>query len=86
MINRGNGNSKYQFNYALVKDIFFPFVAENHCNVIYSDDPNYNYSQILDSFKDNRTLKWIENVLGNDSLSKTELYTSFPIFINHLKE
>jgi hypothetical protein len=38
------------------------------------------YEKIIKSFKNPKTKKFIEIFLGNNSLSKTELETIFPIY------
>jgi hypothetical protein len=84
VVNRGNGNSNYKLNYAVVKR--GPFLIENHLNEIYSprkmktDDLLKIYEKIIKSFEDPRTKQFIETFLGNNSLSKTELETIFPIY------
>jgi len=84
VVNRGNGNSTYKLNYALIEK--GPFVIENHLNEIYSpkqiekDDLLNIYNKIMVSFKNPKTEKFIELFLGNNGLSKTELETIFPIY------
>jgi hypothetical protein len=86
VVNRGNGNSAYKLNYALIEK--GPFLIENHLNEIYS--PNYMekkklielYSKVMNSFKNPKTKKFIELFLGNNGLSKTELETIFPIYLH----
>lgn len=87
VVNRGNGNSAYKLNYALVNRPGNPYLAENHLNVIYSKTitdtatllPLFN--KVIDSFKDKRTAEFIKTFLGNNGLSKTELETIFPIYV-----
>lgn len=84
VVNRGNGNSAYKLNYVLVKDI--PFLVENHLNEIYSPKQMSEekllglYNKIINSLNNPKTTKFIELFLGNNSLSKTELETIFPIY------
>lgn len=84
VVNRGNGNSAYKLNYALIKE--GPFLVENHLNEIYSPNKISEvkllnlYNQIMNSFNNPKTKKFIELFLGNNSLSKTELETIFPIY------
>lgn len=79
LVERGYGNS-YKFNAILVdlKD----FYAENHINVIYpkTADGVKNLSRVLESFRDERSLKFVRWFLGNGSISATELETIIPIF------
>ena len=84
VVNRGNGNSAYKLNYALIEK--GPFLIENHLNEIYSPKKIEKkqlldiYSKIINSFKNPKTKKFIELFLGNNGLSKTELETIFPIY------
>ena len=84
VVNRGNGNSDYKLNYAIIKS--GPFLIENHLNEIYSpkkmkhNDLLELYEKIIKSFENPKTKKFIEIFLGNNSLSKTELETIFPIY------
>jgi hypothetical protein len=84
VVNRGNGNSAYKLNYALIEK--GPFVIENHLNEIYSPKKMEKtkllqiYDKIINSFKNPKTKKFIELFLGNNGLSKTELETIFPIY------
>lgn len=85
-VNRGNGNSAYKLNYALI-NTKMPFLCENHLNVIYSkeikDKTNLLqlYDNVIKSFKNPKTLIFINLFCGNNALSKTELHTIFPIYI-----
>jgi adenine-specific DNA-methyltransferase len=80
LVERGYGNI-FHFNYLLVtlKD----FYAENHLNVIYpkSPDSEKNLEKVLQSFQDERCLKFVECFLGNGSFSATELETILPILV-----
>ena len=84
VVNRGNGNSDYKLNYAVIRK--GPFLVENHLNEIYSpkkmkpDELIKIYEKIIKSFENPKTKKFIEIFLGNNSLSKTELETIFPIY------
>jgi len=84
VVNRGNGNSAYKLNYAVIKQ--GPFLIENHLNEIYSPKKIKKtkllelYDKIIASFENPKTQKFIELFLGNNGLSKTELETIFPIY------
>jgi len=84
VVNRGNGNSAYKLNYAIVETK--NYLIENHLNEIYSPKKIDKkelitiYSKIIDSFKNPKTQEFIELFLGNNGLSKTELETIFPIY------
>ena len=89
VVNRGNGNSKYKLNYAIIPSHFPPYVAENHLNVIdtvKADMPNNEkmeiFNKIVKSFQNPRTIQFIDMFLGNNGLSKTELETIFPIYLD----
>ena len=83
IVNRGNGNSAYKLNYALIPDDFPFYIVENHLNVIDTllDDKMEIFAKIIRSFNDPRTSKFIDMFLGNNGLSKTELETIFPIYL-----
>jgi adenine-specific DNA-methyltransferase len=85
VVNRGNGNSTYKLSYAVI--IRGPYLIENHLNEIYSskkmkkDELLQIYNKVTESFKNPKTQQFIELFLGNNSLSKTELESIFPIYI-----
>lgn len=81
LVSRGYGNS-YRFNYVLVEEL--EFYGENHINVIYpvTEDAKKNIRQIVKSFEDPRTTKFIQYFVGNGALSKTELETVLPIYLD----
>ena len=89
VVNRGNGNSAYKLNYALVSPniVGGPYLVENHLNVIYSpvERPaevlTALYTQIMASFKNPRSQQFIDMFCGNNALSKTELEKVFPIYL-----
>lgn len=84
VVNRGNGNSAYKLNYAIITQ--GPYLIENHLNEIYSPKKMEKkelleiYNKIINSFKNPKTQQFIEQFLGNNGLSKTELETIFPIY------
>ena len=84
VVNRGNGNSAYKLNYAIITK--GPYLIENHLNEIYSPSQIEKnallelYNKITNSFKNPKTQRFIEMFLGNNGLSKTELETIFPIY------
>lgn len=86
VVNRGNGNSAYKLNYALVSNIG-PYLIENHLNEIYSskkikkEDLINLFNKIIQSFENPKTQIFIDLFLGNNGLSKTELETIFPIYL-----
>ena len=86
VVNRGNGNSAYKLNYALVSTIG-PYLIENHLNEIYSpkkmkkEDLISLFNKIIQSFENPKTQLFINLFLGNNGLSKTELETIFPIYL-----
>jgi hypothetical protein len=85
VVNRGNGNSAYKLNYALITQ--GPYLIENHLNEIYSPKKITHeelldvYSKIITSFNNPKTQQFIKLFLGNNGLSKTELETIFPIYV-----
>jgi hypothetical protein len=85
VVNRGNGNSAYKLNYALVNG-WQKYLVENHLNVIYSpsisgNELNELFNKIINSFENPKTQQFIHSFLGNNGLSKTELETVFPIYL-----
>ena len=84
VVNRGNGNSAYKLQYALIKT--GPYLIENHLNEIYSPKKMEKnemlkiYNKIINSFQNPKTQEFIKIFLGNNGLSKTELETIFPIY------
>lgn len=86
VVNRGNGNSAYKLNYALVSNIG-PYLIENHLNEIYStkkikkEELINLFNKIIQSFENPKTQIFIDLFLGNNGLSKTELETIFPIYL-----
>lgn len=86
VVNRGNGNSKYKLQYALIGGGGeLTYLVENHLNEIYYEDGVANGSELLasvvQSFKNPKTQLFIDFYLGNNGLSKTELETIFPIYL-----
>jgi tRNA1(Val) A37 N6-methylase TrmN6 len=82
VVNRGNGNSKYILNGTIINE--HNVTIENHLNIIYNvsnQDPMI-LEKIIKSFNDKRSQQFIEMYCGNNSLSKTELETIFPIYID----
>lgn len=79
LVERGYGNS-LKFNSVLVN--IQNFYAENHINVVYPKTPeaSVNLSKVIQSFKDERTLKFIKWFIGNGSVSASDLETIVPIF------
>jgi hypothetical protein len=84
VVNRGNGNSAYKLNYAVITT--GPYLIENHLNEIYSPNQLEKkdllelYHKIINSFKNPKTQHFIDQFLGNNGLSKTELESVFPIY------
>lgn len=84
VVNRGNGNSMYKLNYAIIDK--GPFLIENHLNEIYYSKKIERkklveiYNKIIYSFNNKKTQEFIDLFLGNNGLSKTELETIFPIY------
>jgi hypothetical protein len=85
VVNRGNGNSSYKLNYALIT--IGPYLIENHLNEIYPvkkekrQDLIALFNKITQSFENPKTQLFIDLFLGNNGLSKTELETIFPIYL-----
>jgi hypothetical protein len=87
VVNRGNGNSNYNFKYAVIDDFKQPYLVENHLNMIYNESGMEKtelislYKQIIKSFEHEKTKEFIQLFFGNNGLSKTELETILPIYL-----
>lgn len=91
--NRGNGNSKYVFNYAYIDEEIFTQLnikssgvcVENHLNIIYydgtiTDEIRTKMKHICEKLGNtDHTKKWSSLFLGNNGCSKSELESLFPI-------
>ena len=80
LTDRGFGN-KFKMNAVYVNNLR-GFYAENHINVIYPKTPEsaVNLTRVIESFKDERTAKFVSLFIGNGSISATDLETIIPIF------
>ena len=87
VVNRGNGNSNYNFKYAVIDDFKQPYLVENHLNMIYNESGMEKtelinlYKKIIKSFEHEKTKEFIQLFFGNNGLSKTELETILPIYL-----
>jgi hypothetical protein len=87
VVNRGNGNSNYNFKYAVIDDFKQPYLVENHLNMIYNESDMEKtqlislYKKIIKSFEHEKTKEFIQLFFGNNGLSKTELETILPIYL-----
>ena len=79
LVERGYGNG---FSFNAVLCTLPKFFAENHLNVIYarSKEAEAELEKVLKSFKDPRSMKFIELFMGNGMLSATELENLMPVF------
>lgn len=79
LVDRGYGNSLH-FN--CVRVDLTEFYAENHVNVISPVKPDgiQNLDRVLQSLNDPRTRLFVKALMGNGSVSATELNTVIPIF------
>jgi len=87
VVNRGNGNTGYNFKYALIDDYTQSYLVENHLNIIYSENKMEKtqliilYKKIIKSFEHEKTKEFIQLFFGNNGMSKTELETILPIYL-----
>lgn len=86
VINRGYGVGDYNFNFCLI-DESKEYLIENHliCIEFRKKDIPYNeliglYQNILKSFNDERTTKFINIYFGNNAINTTELNHILPIY------
>ena len=87
VINRGYGNAKYKFNYALI-NLTHGFQVENHLICVRCNDANKTndeklqlLTQIVNSFDDKRTTDFINLYCNNNALSNNEIINIVPIYL-----
>ena len=87
IINRGNGNSTYKFEYCLI-DIEEEYLIENHLIMIkYNEDITNQdliekYKKIIKSFENSKTKEFIKIFFGNNAINIKELIYLLPIIDN----
>lgn len=87
VINRGNGNSSYKFEYCLI-NIQDEYLIENHliiikCNEdITNEDLIDKYEKIIKSFENPKTKEFIKIFFGNNAINIKELLYLLPIIDN----
>ena len=85
VVNRGYGSGKYNFEYCLINGDF-EYLIENHLICITDtrkrskEDLINIYNNIMVSFEDPRTKKFIELYFGNSAMNTTELKCILPIY------
>jgi len=79
LVNRGHGNASYKFNYVLIEDNR-EFYAENHVNMILGNISALK--KVAKSFEDSRSDEYIKMFVGNGAMSKTEIESVLPIFLD----
>lgn len=79
VINRGYGSGKYNFSFCYINDKT-NFLIENHLIVISGLEDN-KFKQIIESFNDERTKKFIELYFNNSSINVFELKNILPIYL-----
>lgn len=82
LVSRGYGNN-YIFSYTKVNQ-GIKFYGENHINIIYptTEESKKYIDVILRSFEDKRTQNFIKWYIGNGAISKSEMETILPIFLD----
>jgi len=88
VVNRGYGNAKYKFQYAMIS-FNTPFLVENHLICIRCIDPDKKtvedkkklLEKIITSFNNNNTSEFIDLYCENNALSNNELLNIIPIYI-----
>jgi hypothetical protein len=86
VINRGYGNGKYIFNYCLL-NINKEYLIENHLICIkYTENINKDdliklYKKIIESFKNQKTQKFVQFYFGNNAINTKELCEMLPIYL-----
>ena len=87
VINRGNGNSSYKFEYCLI-NIQEEYLIENHLIIIkYNEDITNEdlidkYEKIIKSFENPKTKEFIKIFFGNNAINIKELLYLLPIIDN----
>jgi hypothetical protein len=81
LVSRGYGNL-YKFSYAVIEE-GVAFHGENHINVIYPTtvEAKNHIETVSKSFDNPNTTEFIKYFVGNGALSKTEIETVLPIWI-----
>jgi hypothetical protein len=79
LVDRGYGNAVH-FNSVLVD--LEEFYAENHINVIYpkTEEASIHLKRVILSLQDERTIQFVKWLIGNGSMSSTDLEYIIPIF------
>ena len=82
LINRGYGNAAYKLNSVLVD--YDSFYAENHVNVVTpkSKESEQFIEKVYASLQSPKTVEFIRMFIGNNALSKSEIETCLPIWLN----
>jgi tRNA1(Val) A37 N6-methylase TrmN6 len=84
VINRGNGNSSYKFEYCLI-DIEEEYLIENHLIMIkYNEEISKKellekYGNIIKSFENSKTKEFIKIFFGNNAINIKELIYLLPM-------
>ena len=85
IMNRGYGVGNYKFNYYLL-DRKEPYLLENHLIYVKSREPLnkkdviQKLKNVIYSFENNKTRKFIELYFGNNAINTTELCKILPIY------
>lgn len=82
LINRGYGNTNYKLN-AVIAD-YPDYYAENHVNVVIPKTPTAVslIKKVYASLQDKRTAQFIQYFVGNGALSKSEIESCLPIWLD----
>jgi type I restriction-modification system DNA methylase subunit len=90
VVNRGYGMGNYKLQYCLIDEDDQEYLIENHLICIkitphtYIDRENAigRYNQIIRSFENEKTHKFIRLYFANNAINTTELHKIVPIFTN----
>jgi type I restriction-modification system DNA methylase subunit len=87
VINRGYGVGSYNFNYCIINENDnIHYLVENHLicikysSPIEKDELIKKYKQIIESFKNKKTVEFINIYFGNNAINTTELCKILPIY------
>lgn len=89
VINRGYGKGSYTFNYCIINENendAIEYLIENHLICIHFKDPLPReelidkYNHIIKSFKNEKTIRFIDLYFGNNAMNTTEMCKILPFY------
>lgn len=87
VINRGYGKGSYTFNYCIINENdVIEYLIENHLICIHfkhqvpREELTDKYNQIIKSFQNEKTIRFIDLYFGNNAMNTTEMCRILPIY------